>query len=386
MEGSVHQHSRRSFLARTMGTAWASTSLLEQAVLRAAQARAQSATAPDALFEIQKVADGVYAALGRAAALINCNAAIFENSADLLVVDTHSKGSAVASLVAQIRKEITPKPVRYIVNTHFHWDHTQGSPAYRKIAPNADILSSTTTRQLISELGAKRAQESVAGAEKSIDEYQRKLAAATAPEAKAHWEKMIAEARAYVAEMRDYQPELPNITFDRHLVLHDKAHELHLLWRGRGHTAGDVLVFCPQKKVVATGDLLHGFLPYLADGYPREWPQTLASARQLGFEHVIGGHGDVQHGAERLGQVAAYIEELTEAVSNGREREWPVERIQQEITPASLQSLTSEPYGEFVAAQMIRYDAGFALETPAGALAKGVKENVASAWKALERS
>jgi len=49
-------------------------------------------------------------------------------------------------------------------------------------------------------------------------------------------------------------------------VLHDPAHELHLLRRGRGHTAGDVIVFCPQKKVVATGDLLHCFLPFLNDG------------------------------------------------------------------------------------------------------------------------
>lgn len=66
-----------------------------------------------------------------AQAEINCNAAIFVNSADVLVVDAHSKPSAAASLIVQIVKEITSKPVRYVVNSHFHGDHTQGSlPCY----------------------------------------------------------------------------------------------------------------------------------------------------------------------------------------------------------------------------------------------------------------
>ena len=75
------------------------------------------------LFDIERVAEGVYCALARAQAEINSNAAIFVNSRDVLVVDTHSKPSAAASLIAQIKKEITPHPVRYVVNTHFHWDH-----------------------------------------------------------------------------------------------------------------------------------------------------------------------------------------------------------------------------------------------------------------------
>jgi glyoxylase-like metal-dependent hydrolase (beta-lactamase superfamily II) len=355
-------------------------------VLRAAGARAQAPSSPADLFDIQKVASGVYAALGKPTALINCNAAIFENANDLLIVDTHSKGSAVAALVAQIRKELSPKPVRYVVNTHFHWDHSQGSPAYRKIAPHADILSSTATRRLIAELGPARARESVEGAVRSIEDYQKQLAAAKTPREKQHWERMIADSRAYIAEMRDYTPELPNVTFDDHLVLHDKAHELHLLWKGRGHTAGDVMVFCPEKKVIASGDLLHCFLPFIADGYPREWPRTLRSAGELEFDHVIGGHGDVQQGHERLLQKADYIEELTAAVAAGKQRGRTVGQLQKEITPTALRTLSAGPYGEFVAAQMIRYDASFALETPAGVLAKGLEQNIAACWKALERT
>ena len=189
-------HSRRSFLAGIAGAGSIGASLLELSVLRAAEARAQAPAAPSApLFDIEKVADGVYAALGRSQALINCNAAIFENARDLLIVDTHSKGSAVAALVAQIRKDVSPKPVRYVVNTHFHWDHTQGAPAYRRIAPHADIVSSAATRRLIAELGAKRFQESAAVAARALDTYRSQLASASTPREKAHWERMIAEMK-----------------------------------------------------------------------------------------------------------------------------------------------------------------------------------------------
>jgi alkyl sulfatase BDS1-like metallo-beta-lactamase superfamily hydrolase len=128
----MHPHSRRGFLRQTLGACWTGAALLDQAVFRAARARAQSAAALPELFDVEKVADGVWAAIARPTALINCNAAIFETGAGLMIVDTHSKPSAVASLVSRIRRGISDKPVRWIVNTHFHWDHTQGTPTYKR--------------------------------------------------------------------------------------------------------------------------------------------------------------------------------------------------------------------------------------------------------------
>jgi glyoxylase-like metal-dependent hydrolase (beta-lactamase superfamily II) len=52
-------------------------------------------------------------------------------------------------------------------------------------------------------------------------------------------------------------------------------------------------VYCPSKKVIASGDLLHSFFPTIGDGYPRDWPGTLHSIGQLEFQNVIGGHGGV---------------------------------------------------------------------------------------------
>ena len=79
----------------------------------------------DDLFEIKPVAEGVYAAIAKPAYKVNCNAAIIFLDDSVLVVDTHSKPSAARDLIEQIKK-MTDKPVKYVVNTHFHWDHYQG--------------------------------------------------------------------------------------------------------------------------------------------------------------------------------------------------------------------------------------------------------------------
>src|SRR5712691_13356044 len=144
-----HAHSRRDFFSRAFGGALAGASIIEEAFLRATWARAQAPGASTNLFTIEKVAEGVYAALARPQIMINCNAAIFVNSQDVLVVDAHSKPSAAAALIAQIKKEVTAKPVRYLVNTHFHWDHTHGDPAYRATGSKVEIIASETTKQLI---------------------------------------------------------------------------------------------------------------------------------------------------------------------------------------------------------------------------------------------
>ena len=149
MHDRFHVHSRRDFFAVAFGGVLAGASVIEEAFLRATWARAQAPGASTNLFTIEKVTDGVYAALARPQIMINCNAAIFVNSQDALVVDAHSKPSAAAALIAQIKKEVTTKPVRYLVNSHFHWDHTQGNMAYQKSGAKMDIIASDTTKQLM---------------------------------------------------------------------------------------------------------------------------------------------------------------------------------------------------------------------------------------------
>ena len=135
------------------------------------------------------------------------------------------------------------------------------------------------TRDLLGKFGTIRASQSVEQARASLDGYHHELETAKTGPERAQIERTIAEVNAYIQEMLGYTPELPDITFDRSLILHDKMQELHLAFRGRGHTAGDVVAFSPQSKVIATGDLLHGWFPFIADGYPSRMAENSGFAR-----------------------------------------------------------------------------------------------------------
>jgi cyclase len=351
----------------------------------AARARAQSKEPLPVLFDIEKVAEGIYAAVARGRALINSNAAIFENEKDLLIVDAHSAPSAVFALVAQIRREITPKPVRYVVATHLHGDHTQGLPGYRQIAPSADIIAGAKTRSLMVEAGPARLKSAVDAIPRSIEDLSRRLAESKTAAEKAYYQEMINQSRAFLEEMRNVPVELPNVTFDDHLTLHDKAHDLYLSFRGRGHTAGDIVVFCPSKQVIASGDLLHSFFPTIGDGYPRDWPGTLRSIQQLEFQKVIGGHGSVLESPQRASQMRTYLEELVEIVARAKQDGIPLERLQQTVTPASLQTLQGG-YGDYLTDSVKKHDFRVQSSTPAEVMARGVRDNVTAVYRNFDRA
>src|SRR2546427_3290909 len=94
----------------------------------------------DARFEIKKVADGVHVAVAAPAYKVNSNTAIIESDDGVVIVDTHSKPSAARVIVERLR-DITTKPVRYVVNTHFHWDHWHGNEVYPAASPSSGPIS-----------------------------------------------------------------------------------------------------------------------------------------------------------------------------------------------------------------------------------------------------
>ncbi len=379
----MHHHSRRDFFHKITGGALAGASVLEAGFFRAAWARAQARTASTGLFDIQKVADGVYFALAHPQALTNCNAAIFVNSQDVLVVDAHSKPSAAASLIAQIQKEITPKPVRYLVNTHFHWDHTQGDAAYRAAGGKVEIIASEATKQLLAENARSRLKDSLAGVPQIIDGLEWHAAKTTAASEKEFYQEQIRQAKAYLEEMKDFVPELPDIAFAQSHVIKDPAHDLHIEFHGRAHTAGDVVVFCPQKRAVASGDAIIGFLPNIADGYPREWPRTIDSIGQLAAARILPGHGPVQPNHQRAIQMRNYIEELTGLVENGKKAGQPLAELQKTITVSSVKALQANGYGSYAADNLRKFTVYAGSKTP---FEDRFSANIEAIYKNLDRA
>jgi cyclase len=381
----VHAHlhnqadspSRRDFFRISLGGTLAGASLLEIAFYRAAWARALAPAAGGQLFDIEKVADGVYAAIARAQAMINSNAAIFVNSQDVLIVDTHSKPSAAASLIAQIKKEVTDKPVRFVVNSHFHWDHMQGNSAY-KAAGKVDFVASEPTKRLMAQEAEKRLKEQIEGVPKQIADLQARMSRAKSAAEKNFCREQIRQMQAFVAEMKNFSLELPTISFATSHVIKDPTHELHVEFHGRAHTLGDVVVFCPQKRVVATGDMIHGFLPFIADGDPVAWPKTIDSVGGRAFDQIVPGHGPVHHNRDRMVNMRNYIEELTGRVAEGKKAGKSLAELQKTITVASLKSLQANGYKDYLAANLYKYFPNFGPPAP---LQDSVNANIAEVYR-----
>lgn len=356
--------------------------VLEEAFLRASWARAQSPGASSSLFDIQKIADGVYAAIAKPQLLTNCNAAIFVGSRDVVIVDAHSKPSAASALIAQIKKDITTKPVRYLINTHFHWDHSQGDRAYKAAAAGGkfDIIASETTKQWLVQQGRNRLKESLDGVPGMIDTLRARMA--KNPSDKAFCEDNIGKLQAYQAEMRDSPLELPTITFAKEYEIKDPAGDLHLAFHGKAHTAGDIAVYCPQKKVVASGDVVIGFLPNLGDGYPRPWPKTIDSIGGLDFNRVIPGHGPVHDSKARMGQMRNYIEDLTARIEAAKKAGKPLEEVRKTITVASLNTFKANGYGDWVNQNLKSYSVYIG---PRTAMEDRLAQNIDAIYKNLDK-
>jgi cyclase len=375
--------SRRDFLRVLMGGALAGASILELAYHRAAWARAAAPGSDSNLFDIQQVANGIYFAQARPQAMLNCNAAIFVRSKDVVVVDTHSKPSAAASLIGQMKREVTPKPVRYVINTHFHWDHTQGSAAYRRTGEKVDFIASVATRDLMAKLSVDRMKASVGEVPKHIDGLRDRAAHSTSAAEKAFCADQVRQLEAYQAELKDYTPELPTITFDKSYVLQDPAYDLHIDFRGHAHTAGDVVVFCPQERAIATGDVIHGFLPFIADGFPRIWPGTIDAIGQADFRNIMPGHAALQTDRTVMTNLRNYIEELTGKVEQGKKAGWTVAEMQQRITVASLKSLHSNGYAGYLARMSEQSHSHFEELPP---LQNDVNVNLGEIYRNLDRT
>lgn len=285
------------------------------------------------LFDLKPVADGVYAAIARARTPINCNAAVVVYDDGVLVVDTHSRPSSARALIRQI-KDVTDKPVRYAVNSHFHWDHAQGNHAYPVAFPKqVAVVSSEATRENLRVLGIQRVKEQIAAAPKAIEDVKRRLAAAKDPAEQATLRDELQQQEENLAEIQNLELTLPDLTFDKSLILHRTDRDVVLLFLGRGHTDGDVVAYLPKQRVVATGDLLHGWMPFMGDSYPPEWVATLDALDALDFDHIIGGHGDVKP-KSHLRFFRNYLADLIAEVRAARVRGETLEQARTSVATA----------------------------------------------------
>jgi cyclase len=266
--------------------------------------------AAEELFELKPVADGVYAAIAKPATKVNCNGAVILLDDGVMVVDTFSKPSAARALMEQI-KSVTPKPVKYVVDTHFHWDHYYGNEVYLGAWPaGVEIISSEATRQNIEQRGIPRVKREILEVPKEIGTLKADLAKAADATKKAEIQENLRQTEAYLAELKAMRVTLPTLTFDRSLILYRQSRTVEILYLGKGHTDGDAVVYLPKEKVIITGDALHGWTPYMGDSYPYDWIRMLEATEKLDFDYIIGGHGGVMRGKGQFQMWEQYFRDL----------------------------------------------------------------------------
>jgi len=264
-------------------------------------------------FNFEKIADGVYYATAAGPMITGSNDVVIVNDNDVLLVDA-GVTPAVARALVQDVKLLTDKPVRWVVNTHFHYDHTDGNSIF---GPEVQIIGHKYVRDAMLNLDVlhrepfKTAQASLPG---QIETLKKQVSAETDAQKRATLQQQLAATEAEQKQFAEIKPTPPTMTYASSLTLHRGQREIRLLFLGRGHTPGDTVVFLPKERIVCTGDLMESRLAYMGDGIFDEWITTLDAVKKLDFDTVLPGHGVPFHEKALITAYQSYLKDLTAQV------------------------------------------------------------------------
>ena len=263
---------------------------------------------PGAAYRFVEIQPGIYCALGTGTLNVGSNSAVIVNDEDVVIVDSHITPASAQAMLDEL-KRITTKPVRFLVNTHFHFDHANGNQVF---APQVEIIGHEFTREkLLGDVVHKGLfADTLAGLPAQIDQLKKRAAEAADPETKTRLEQQLRVQQAYAEQVKDVRPTPPTVTLTDRMTLFRGGREIRLLYLGHGHTGGDVVVYLPKERVLASGDLLVNGVANLVDGFVNEWPDTLEKLKRIDFVDVIPGHGEPFKGKERADWFQAYLRDL----------------------------------------------------------------------------
>ena len=207
--------------------------------------------------EIIELETGVFARLHEGLT----NAGIIVGDDSVLIIDSLRVPSFARDLIKDV-KDITDKPIQFVIDTHSHWDHSWGNEEF----PDATII------------GHKNCYAEMIDVEWN-EQWRKKVTSSNDP-----WSEE--------GNIVNITP--PNMTFETSMQLYFGGRELDLKYFGRAHTSGDIYIHLPKEKIVFTGDVAQdGGVPYLGDCYPVDWPDTDNKLAALPIERFMSGHGPI---------------------------------------------------------------------------------------------
>src|SRR5690242_14131156 len=254
----------------------------------------------------QKVAESVYlfttTPYGDVGLSGNSVAVISDDG--VLVFDANGTPETAATVLAEIRK-LTDKPVRYLVNSHWHWDHWGGNEVYLTANPGLQIITHEKTRELMLTVEPRWNEKGLKeDLPQFLDGFAKQIADAKAkgvpPERIKAAEERLAANRNFLTQKQSLHKTYPNMTFSEAMTIVLGGREIRVL-HARAITTGDTYIYLPKEKVLVTGDILLSPYPFAIGGtYPAEWIHTLEQLAALEPAAIVPGHGDVETNTDFL--------------------------------------------------------------------------------------
>ena len=263
----------------------------------------------------EEVAEGVWHVSGNGTIHTMSNAMVLVGEFDTLIVDSHVTPVAARALIDSL-SVVTDKPVRYLVNSHYHFDHAHGNQSF---PDGVEIIGHEFTRaKLNGDMGnvlEERTFRSFSDPVPSIvSNLERQVEEESDSGRRAQLQEQLRVQTDYMNAIPEVNPTPPNITLAEKMTLFQVvargSREIQLLHFGRAHTGGDVVVYLPQERIAFTGDMMLPGLAYMGDGHVDEWPAALEGLNNLNFDAWLPGHGPVMRDKSQISNFQEYLLDL----------------------------------------------------------------------------
>lgn len=251
-------------------------------------------------------------------AIVSGNILLVVGEDAALVVDTGQHPPLTRKIIAEIR-QVTKKPVRWVVNTHWHNDHVAGNALFAEAFPEAHFVAHAfTARMLESDVkpyvvggGCARYLRSQTG------ELRRMQGAGVGsdgtpltPERRARLAEILREGDVGIAECDQFRFRGADVAFTDALEIQLGGRLVRVLWLGRANTAGDALVHVPDAGVLATGDVVVHPFPFATQSYLTEWARVLRQVERFDAPILVPGHGPVLRDRDYVRTLAELFESV----------------------------------------------------------------------------
>ncbi|WP_262693564.1 MBL fold metallo-hydrolase [Kordiimonas aquimaris] len=198
-------------------------------------------------------------------------------------------------------RSLTDKPVTHVAISHWHGDHNFGIHPYLEAFPNVQVISHKFTHEVFNSKRIRYIDNygtDTPNYKKTVEGYletgKDRDGDPLTPAHRKYYQTFIDDADIIHADSQRVKITQPTITFEDKLSIISGNRTIEFLYLGDGNTAGDIVMWLPKDKIVATGDIVVHPVPYLFNVPPRKWAATMANINALGYEILVPGHGDIQ--------------------------------------------------------------------------------------------